>query len=36
MYSNYFQTLETELHSVFFISNKNFGEGFKLLNFGHC
>ena len=24
-----------QLHPVFFISNKHFGEGFKLLNFGH-
>ena len=23
------------LHPVFFISNENFGEGFKLLNFGN-
>ena len=23
-----------KIHPVFFISNKNFGEGFKLLNFG--
>ena len=24
-----------KLHPFFFISNTNFGEGFKLLNFGH-
>ena len=28
-------SLLSALHPVFFISTKHFGEGFKLLNFGH-